>query len=118
MTTAVRAGGAGRYLRGPSFWVEYDGIAGLEDLHPAQQILPALANLLPLAFALGAPIELEYVDATFAAATETLAKVFGGMYPSFAADQFRLIGERSVLPWRTVTVRSCCTPAGSTRPPR
>ena len=95
VTTRVRRGGAGRYLRRERFWVEYDGVPELEEMDPAITVLPALASVLPVAYALGVPVEVDSVDAEFAHAADHLPAVYSAMYPSFQGEAFRLDGRRA-----------------------
>ncbi|WP_203815509.1 hypothetical protein [Paractinoplanes ferrugineus] len=82
----------------------------MADLDPAVLVVPALGNILTLAYALGIPIEVDRVDAAYAAAADRLAETFGAMYPRFDVKGFELRGER-VGPVAPVTVTVKTDPA-------
>ncbi|MBN1171402.1 MAG: hypothetical protein JXA67_04440 [Micromonosporaceae bacterium] len=90
----VDPGSARRWLRGNDFWVEYPGLENLADLDDAILVIPALGTVATIAFALGTPVVVERIDQVFATAVETLAPMFGGMYPDFRPEGFALLGER------------------------
>lgn len=90
---SIDAGKAARYLVGNEYWAEYDGI-DLNAVDPSLLVLPALGTVLPLAYAIGCEVQTGSVDRNFAEAAEDLAPVWGGMYPTFRADYFRLAAQR------------------------
>jgi hypothetical protein len=94
ITIPVDPGAAGRWFRQDAFRVDYSGLDGLDGLDDAVLVVPALGAVLTLGYALGVPVEVERVDAAYAAAAEKLAGTFGAMYPHFRAHDFELRGER------------------------
>jgi len=94
LVVPVDPGAAGRWFCDDAFRVEYSELDGLADLDPAVLVVPALGAVLTLAYALGVPIEVDRVDAAYAAAADQLATSFGEMYPSFLVEGFELRGER------------------------
>ncbi len=95
LTVAIDPGAARPWFRDDTFRVEYSDLDGLADLDPAVLVVPALGTVLTLAYALGVPIEVDRVDAAYAAAADGLAETFGVMYPHFLVDGFELRGERA-----------------------
>jgi hypothetical protein len=61
------------------FWVTYDQDVSMVD--PSLLYVPAVANLLPLAWATGVDIEVPVIDETFVGAVEQIQRVFRGWYP-------------------------------------
>jgi hypothetical protein len=93
----VDPGGASRYFRETTFFVEYGDSVELDGLDPALLVIPVLGTVVPVAWALGLRVHVERVDAVFATACDQLADVFRSMYPVFAASGFGIDGERVVL---------------------
>jgi hypothetical protein len=102
VTAPVRAGSARGYVRDVPFWVEYQGLDGLEELDDGLLAIPALGTLLTVGYALGVPVAAHRVDSVYAEAAVELAGVFGGMYPSFRHRGFALHAEHAE-PRRTGT---------------
>jgi hypothetical protein len=94
LSVRVDPGDARQWFRDDTFRVEYSGLDGLADLDPAVLVTPALGTILTLAYALGVPIEVDRVDAAYAATADRLATTFGEMYPDFQVEGFELRGER------------------------
>ncbi|MEU4238183.1 hypothetical protein [Actinoplanes sp. NPDC026619] len=94
LTVPIDPGGARQWFRDDTFRAEYSALDGLADLDPAVLVVPALGTVLTLAYALGVPVEVDRVDATYAAAADRLAATFAAMYPDFQIDGFELRGER------------------------
>jgi 7-cyano-7-deazaguanine synthase in queuosine biosynthesis len=94
ITVRVDPGAARGFFARRHFWVDY-GDVDLSSVDPAVALLPALGTVIPVALALGVPVEAPIVDAAFGARIDGIVDTVRRMYPHFAQTGFVLSGPRT-----------------------
>lgn len=72
---------AGRYFSGVPFFVQYDRHLDLQGVPDGILVIPLLANLLPVAWAIGADVRVERLDRAFHDSLAEVKRAFGLLYP-------------------------------------
>lgn len=94
MLVRVEPGSAAKYLRSGVVRTDYPDLH-LSDLPDGLLILPALGTVLTVAMAAGVPVEVDEVDADFAAGIDAMAALWQTLHPRFRTADFELRGRRT-----------------------
>ena len=80
-----------RFFTGAEFLAEYD--VDVEDVPESIAVVPVLAQVCPVAWAVGADVRVRVVDAEFLAALDAVGNELLDMYPSFMQGGAIRVGE-------------------------
>lgn len=93
----VEPGSAARYLRAGTLKVSFAGFDPAA-LPTSMLALPALGTVLTVAIAAGVPVEVDEVDAEFAAGVDAMVPVWQRMHPRFRTARFAFNADRVATP--------------------
>jgi hypothetical protein len=75
-----------KYLLRPTFFVQYDKSIDLKNTDASLLAIPIVANIAPVAWALGADIEIESLDMTFFHSLVKIKALLGQWYPQLSSS--------------------------------
>ncbi len=90
----VEPGSAAKYLHSGVLVADYPDLE-VADLPSGVLVLPALGTVLTVAMAAGVPVEVDEVDADFAAGIDEMAALWHTLHPRFRSADFELRGRRT-----------------------
>lgn len=84
-----------KYLRQPSFFARYDRDVSLHTIPESVLLIPAVANLITLAWATGAALHVPTLDRRFVDSLSEVASAFQEMYPPLKTREARLAVDQT-----------------------
>lgn len=75
-----------KYLLGDTFFVQYDDHVETTNIHQSVLVIPLVSMLAPVAWALGADLEVDTLDETYIHSLDKVRKVLTEWYPRFSTS--------------------------------
>lgn len=86
--------GVAEYLAADTFWVDYGPEADLTTVPDAILAIPAVGNLITLAWTLGVDLSVAALDRRYAAGLAVIARTMQGIYPKLKTERSALHVDR------------------------
>jgi hypothetical protein len=75
-----------KYLLRDTFFVQYDGRVETAGIHQSVLVIPVVSMMAPVAWALGADLEVDMLDETYLRSLGRIREVLTGWYPRFSTS--------------------------------